>query len=311
MHTARALATLIALLCCAPVMAQSPDQPGDIEVSLEIAAQSRLGVTTVKLAPTRAPRIIEAIGRVLDIGALAQLDAEIESAAASSHASASEAKRLELLASDDLNASRQAVEAANAQSAADAARLQFALQRLALEWGPGLASLNSQQRQELINQITAGQAALLRIDPLEPQSLTGTGVELRPDANSPPIVTESLGPATMVDPQMQTRGQLVMVRGDDASGLRPGRVLAAQIDSGQILDGVILPRSALVRIDGSTWAYLRRGDDEFVRREVVGARMQSEGWFVSAGFAPGDEIVNAGAGSLLAVERGGEFEDDD
>lgn len=310
MQTAPLLA-LIALLICGATAAQSPGQPGDIIVTLEAADQSRLGVGTTRLESAQAPDSIDAIGHVLDIGALAQLDAEIETAAAMAAASASDAERLAVLAADDQNVSRHAVEVARAQSAGDAARLRLARQRVALEWGPGLAALDTQQRRQLIAQIAAGHAALLRVDPLQPGSTAGAAVRLRPDPSLPAIVSENLGPAALTDPQMQSNGLLVTVQGEDMTQLRPGRVLAAEIDSGRSQTGVMLPRSALVRIDGASWVYLRRSADTFARREVVGARMHNDGWFVSADFAPGDDIVDAGAGSLLAVERSGEAVDDD
>lgn len=311
MYTSRTL--LIVLLCCSSAAAQSRDIGNDFEVFLTPNAQIRLGVGTTRLQPAQAARTVEAIGRVLDIGPLARLEAAIESAAATASASASEAKRLEVLAEDDQNASRQALEAAAAQAAGDAAREQLALRRLALEWGPALAELRTEQRRQLIAEITAGEAALLRVDPMEPVDSAANPVQvrLRPDESSPPIATERLGMATMTDPRMQTQGRLVLVRGSDAPGLRPGRVVAAEMESGEVRDGVILPRSALVRVDGFDWVYLRISDDEFLRRRVDGARMQSDGWFVTSGFKPGDDIVDTGAGSLLAVERGGEATDDD
>jgi len=305
------LSFLIVLLCCSSAAAQSPDTATDFEVFLKPDAQIRLGIRTTRLQPAQVAQTTDAIGRVLDVGGLAQLDAEIESAAAAAAASASDAKRLEELARDDQNASRQTLEAANARAAADAARLQLALRRLALEWGPGLAALDTQQRQQLISGISEGAAALLRIDPLEPTDATGNGVNLRPDEELPPVATENLGPAAMTDPKMQTQGQFVLVRGPAANGLRPGRTVAAEMENEALLSGVILPRSALVRVDGFSWVYLRISDDEFLRRKVVGARMQTDGWFVTAGFKPGDDIVDTGAGSLLAVERGGESTDDD
>jgi len=302
---------LIVLFCCISAAAQSQGTAGDFEVFLNPNAQIRLGIGTTRLQPAQVAQTIEAIGKVLDIGGLAQLDAEIESAAAAASASASDAKRLEVLAGDDQNASRQALEAARARAAADTARLQLASRRLALEWGPGLAALDAAQRRQLISEIAAGTAALLRIDPLEYAIATDVGVRIRPDPDLPPITTENLGPAAMTDPKMQTQGQLVLVRGPDAIELRPGRMVAAEFKSETLLSGVILPRSALLRVDGFDWVYLRISDDEFLRRKVVGAQIQSDGWFVSSGFAPGDDIVATGAGSLLAVERGSEATDDD
>jgi len=310
MQTFRALA-LIGLFSCATSMAQSPGQPGDVEVTLGAGPQSRLGISTMQLESAQAAEITEAIGRVLDIGPLAQLETEIESAQAAAKASGSETKRLSVLAADDQNASRRTLEAAQAQSTADAARLQLALQRLALEWGPGLASMDMSERRELVAQIAGGRAALLRVDPLEPvEGLMNATVRLRPDAGLPAIDTENLGPAATADAQLQSEGLLVSVRNEDNVNLRAGRILAAEVDNGRSITGVMLPRSALVRIDGATWAYIRHGPETFLRREVIGPRILAEGWFVHGGFSPGEEIVDNGAGSLLAVERGGEADDD-
>jgi hypothetical protein len=88
-------------------------------------------------------------------------------------------------------------------------------------------------------------------------------------------------------------------------------VLAAEIESSGRVTGVMIPRSALVRSDGMACVYLRLSEDEFVRRTVVATRIRQDGWFVTSGFEPGDEVVTAGAGSLLAVERSGEMAEDD
>jgi hypothetical protein len=310
MQTARALA-LTALLVCATAVAQNSIAPGDIEVPLDTAAQNRLGVGSMTLQAAQAPEVVDAIARVLDIGALAQLQSEIDTAQAAADASSSEEKRVALLAADDQNVSRQVLETARAQAAADAARLQLAHQRLALEWGPGLASLGDAQRRSLVAQIAGGHAALLRVDPLQAGIQDGTAVSLRPDPAMPAVATENLGPAATTDAKMQSNGLLVLARSEGPTELRAGRVLAAEVASGRSLAGVVLPRSALVRIDGATWAYLRRGAELFLRREVTDSRVQNDGWFVTSGFAAGDEIVNEGAGSLLAVERSDETTDDE
>jgi hypothetical protein len=131
----------------------------------------------------------------------------------------------------------------------------------------------------------------------------GARVQLRPDPRQSPLATKSLGPAANADPRMQSSGLLVLVQGDAAAGLRPGLILPAEIATGRLMTGVVLPRSGLIRTEGATWVYLHRGGEDFVRREVIEPRMENAGWFVSTGFAPGDEVVATGAGSLLAIER--------
>ena len=303
MQTRLNSATLIALLLSATATAQSPDFPGDVEVTLMQEDQSRLGITILRLEEAQAPEIVEGIARVLDVTALASLVAEIESASAAAEASASAAKRLELLAVDDENASLQSLEVARAQARTDASRLRLARRRVALEWGAELAARGDAFRQSVTDQVAAGDVALLRVDPFQ-SGVAKTGVvRLKLAAGSTATATEYLGLAATVDPRTQTTGMLVLVRDAAAATLQSGRVIAAEIDSGRRLSGVILPRESLIRFEGSTWAYLQRGAERFIRREVREPRLLEQGWFVSAAFAPGDEVVTTGSGSLLAVER--------
>ena len=288
------IASLIALLVSVSALAQgpdmgpdmSPDLSGDIEVTLTAAQQTRIGLGMARLESTEVPEAMEAIALVLDISLLAQLNAEVESATAIAAASASTEQRLTVLANDDQNASLQTLEAARAQAASDAARLRMGQQRIALEWGPGLAALKPLELRQLIGQLAAGTAALLRVDVLGMGSLStdasgmnlvinsaqGARVQLRPDPEQSPLATRTLGPAANTDARMQSSGLLVLVQGDGAAGLRPGLMLPAEIDTGRRMTGVVIPRGALIRTEGATWVYLHRGGDDFVRREVTDPR---------------------------------------
>jgi hypothetical protein len=70
------------------------------------------------------------------------------------------------------------------------------------------------------------------------------------------------------------------------------------------VSGWLLPRSALIRIDGATWVFVRESAELFVRREVTAAQMFDDGWLVTNGFGANDEVVEQGALALLALERG-------
>jgi len=85
--------------------------------------------------------------------------------------------------------------------------------------------------------------------------------------------------------------------------LRPGQPLTAYLPtSGTSLRGVIVPRSAIVRFAGRTWAYAELGGDRFSRREVTPDRPTADGWFVALGWSPGDRVVTLGAEALLSEE---------
>jgi len=302
---------LTLLLSVALAGASPAALPGDVEVRLDVESQARLGVETAPLEAAEVAGTVEAIAHVLDVTGLAQLDAEISAATAAAAASAAEVQRLTVLAAQDDSASQRELDAARARAAADRTRLELAQQRLALEWSPGATISDPAQRSVLLRAVGSGQAALLRVDPLGEGDTEGGATHLRFGRESPPLEVETIGVAATVDPRLQANAVLVVARGEVSSSLHPGRVLAAEIDSNRRVTGVIIPRSALVRSDGATWAYLRMAGGEFLRRQVVAPDIRPDGWFVATGFEPGDQVVTQGAGSLLAVERSGETGEDD
>lgn len=288
-----------AMPLASPVVLAQPEA-----ITLSTADQARLGISTLAIAERTISQTFSGIARVLDVGPLAALDAGILAARARLQASARNAARLEGLAAQDQAASQEAFEAAQAQAAQDAAQLDLSEHRVALEWGQSLAAMGVEARTEMTSDIAAGKAALLRVDAPGRDIVAAAGVTLAPAENAAPAAARLLGPAASVDPRLQSLGLLVVVRGKRARELRPGAVIGAEIDDGERLAGMLLPRTALVRIDGATWVYVKTDSDSFERRQVVAVRITKEGWLVTDAVAPGEEVVDHGAGSLLAVERG-------
>jgi hypothetical protein len=102
---------------------------------------------------------------------------------------------------------------------------------------------------------------------------------------------------------LAARGQAVLfrVRRDDPL-VRPGApVTAYLLRPGPARRGVTVPRSAIVRAQGSAWVYEQLGEDAFTRREVVLDQPAESGWFVSS-LSPGARVVVAGAQTLLSEE---------
>lgn len=309
--TCLACATAILTLSATPTRAQSTSGAADIPVTLDAETQERLGVATVTLEARSLADSVEAIVRAVDPAPLVMLDAELTAAAAAAAASASALERTAGLAAQNQSASQQALEAAQAQAAADAATLTMLQRRLGLEWGTAIAGLSSEARAALVSDMATGRAALLRADaPQRPEGLEGR-VLIQLTADAPPIPAETLGLTPSAEPRMQTIGLYCLVRGETARALRSGRVLPGRIETAATVTGSVLPRAALVRLDGRAWAYVRTGEGSFVRRAVDDGRPVDAGWFVTRGFAPGTTVVVRGAGSLVAVERGGEAGEED
>jgi hypothetical protein len=272
-------------------------------VRMDAEAQARMGVQVAPVTAASAPRASEGFARVMDVGPLAAIESEISAAEASASASEAEYRRLSSLAAMDQAASARSVEAARAQAAADTARAKLAGRRVGLEWGASLERLSTAERARLLTDIAAGRAALLRID-APGANASVSKASIRMEKGGPAIPASILGPAAAADARLQTMGLLAIVRGSAASTLPTGRLLQAELELGAAETGFLLPEAALVRTDSSVFVYVKSAADVFERRDVGTGRATASGWFITDGFAAGDEIVNEGAGSLLAVERG-------
>jgi hypothetical protein len=88
----------------------------------------------------------------------------------------------------------------------------------------------------------------------------------------------------------------------DGSDLAQGERVLATIPIGAPQAGVLVPQGALVMGEGDSWAYLKTGDNSYVRSRIDTSRPENDGYFVTQGFTPGQEVVTAGAGQLYARE---------
>jgi hypothetical protein len=300
------IAVSIAAALAAPAMAQITPATMSAPVSISPEDQTRMGVKVEALATRTISDAVPAYIRAVDIGPLLALNADLLTARAAHAMSASEYARLSKLASQDQSASAQSVEAARAAALGDEAKVSLLARRLAFEWSPALVAQIASGDTSLIEALASGEAALIRADaPQRPDGIVG---EIAADVvrEEAPIVAAPLGLSGAADPRMQTVGLYAVVRGAGAAALRPGKVFNGYIRTPESISGVVIPRSAIVRLDGASWAYVQTGEGVFARREILGARRIEDGWFVEEGFSDGEKIVVAGAESVVAVERADE-----
>ena len=68
--------------------------------------------------------------------------------------------------------------------------------------------------------------------------------------------------------------------------------------------GVLLPRSAIVRVGSQAWVYFEKEEREFARLPVPLDARTDEGWFVGEGedLKAGAKLVITGAQALLSTE---------
>jgi hypothetical protein len=272
-----------------------------VVLKIDGATQQRLGIATAPLAATRKAASVTGFARTLDPAPLATLDSDIASAVAALNASQPEAARTRSLDAADHTVSTKAAEAAAAQARADAAKLVLLRRRLGLEWGPSLQALSDARRGRLIADLAAGRAALVRID--SAGGLAQFRGSATIDLGGAGVAHAAiLGPARVGDPRLQSTGLLALVTGPQAIRMGAGTIAPATLATGAGAIGVVIPRSALLRTGGQTFAYIRRDAGSFDRRPIAGGLADPAGLFVAGGFRPGEMVVIRGAAQLFAAE---------
>ena len=283
----------VAMLMATPALAAS--------VEADAGLQRRLGVTVQVVAAARHAGTTAGFARVLDPGPLAQLDADLLAAAAAAQASNAEAARTRALAAADATVARKVAEAAAAQARADSAKLTLLRRRLGLEWGPAFMTMSDARRAVLISNLAAGRAALVRLDSGVPMgSVRSATLDLGGGSRA---VVRVIGAARTGDPRFPSSGLIGLVSGPGAQSLGAGLSLPVSLASGSGGQGVLAPRSALIRTGGGTFVYVRKDATHFERRALTGTAAEPEGLFVGGGLKAGEVVAVTGAAALYAAEH--------
>ena len=276
--------------------------PAGVQVSPDI--QSRLGIVVQRLAAARQSTEIDAFAKVLDPAPLVQTDSDLETAEAAAAASSAQAKRSQALHAADGSIAAKDVEAAVSQARQDALKVALLRRQLALAWGPGVARMSAAARVRLVRALAAGSAALVHVDTHNNDGQAGARF-VKVDIGDGSARGVVIGPARAAEPRLQSSGLIVEVTGPQAILLSVGLTQSAHIESSKPQSGIVLPRAAVVRFRGSDWVYIRSGPAAFERRLVQSPVAEEDGFFVTQGFAPGDEVVVQGAQALFAAEENG------
>ena len=294
-----ALAGCAAVLAPAAIaLAQTPS------IVIDAPSQARMGLTTQALSTGRQAAQIDAFAKVLDPGPLAQLESDLLGAEAAAAASRAEAQRTRALFGSGAGLALKDVESAEAQAAGDASRLDLLRRRVGLEWGPSVARLSPGQRAALLRDLAAGNAALVHVDTPSNEGQAGARtVDIDVGTSNQSVHGIVLGPARAAEPRLQSSGLIVEVRGKSAILLSVGLTQSAHINSASAVSGVVIPRAAVIRFQGSDWAFVRLEPTRFERRLIQNPVPQDKGLFVAAGFQAGEQVVDRGAAELFAVEQ--------
>ena len=275
---------------------------GETIVTLDAEAQKRIGLKAANPAAAQWQPEVRGYGRVLDPAPLAALTADLVQAHVAMETSQREFERLRTLAEQN-NASARALQAAEAAAKRDQVLVESLRTKLALGWGKAI--LERDDPPTFVGSLATGQQTLIRVDLPAGERLKSPPSSVRLVSvgdGERSITADFFDSAPTVDPQTQGAGFLFLIAGKP-SGFSPNAAVTGYVKvPGDSLNGVTIPRDAVIRYEGKAWVYLQTGDNEFTRREVPLDYPAEKGWFVPSGLTGKDRVIVGGAQTILSTE---------
>jgi hypothetical protein len=294
-----AIVTLLLIVAAFTAAAGQQDLPG---VALDPAEVASLGIATQPLAALRHQGETPGFAVVLDHERIAQAVADVAIAEAAVRQSRAVLERLTRLAGTEGAETVEIQEGAERQAAADAAVLALARRKSSTVLGqnpPWAAAAASALRDALAD----GRAKLIRVT--FPQGLPGGAgpasvrlARVGSAANEAPWYSRQVWSAP-ADPQVPGRSFFAALETGDVG---EGEHLSAWAPQGDAQEGAVVPAAALLADSGRYWCYVERSPGRFSRVALDLDQPTPQGYFVTGSLRPGDKVVVAAAGLLLARE---------
>ena len=292
----------------APKAAGEDEKKPALGVALDEEERTKLGVALAEIQAATFQPALDGPARVVDAQTVVAAMAELAKAGAEARTSEVALKRARDLYKADKTVSAETLEAAERQAAADQAQLAVAQAHASLGFGAAPWAV-PERRDALLAALASG--ATLLVSASFPSGLPGTrpaALALRRVGGGAERWTSTevwTGPS---DPSVPGPTLLALLAAP--AGLSYGERLIASVATGSSLAGSAVPASAVVLAGGEAWCYVQESDEALVRRRLDLRRPLPDGYFQESGFKPGERVVVAGAGLLLAREIGGGAEGD-
>ena len=295
---------------------------GPPTLTVSPALQKQAGIELRDAQPAPYQQRVEAYGSVLELGqltsvanTLATANAQRAIAAAQAAASRAALQRAQLLFKDDQNFSRAQLQTAQAAYQSDEASLRAAQVQAGTAaadayqaWGPVLGrSLASNS--PLARSLLQRRAVLIQVTlPLDVSMREPPQTAVIATARGKLVPAQLVSAAMSTDPRIQ--GASYFFTASATSELLPGMNVIAFLSVGHPGQGIAIPASAVVWLDGHAWMYLQTGRNSFTRRQISTAQPQSDGgYIVAAKSLPANVLlVVQGAQMLLSQEFSAEID---
>jgi hypothetical protein len=287
---------------------------GATVITVDDDTQERSGIKTQKLEATPHQQQIRAYGMVLDIARLTELSnryataqAQAQTAQAKLAFSRVEFDRDTKLYNDHKAISEAQMQSAGAAFATDQANMMAAQAQVRSltatayqDWGSVIGK-SLIDGSPTIERLIERQDFLLQITLPPGVALTGAPATAAIETGKDRRATIAfVSPATHIDPKIQ--GISFFYVAPAGSGVLPGMNVLAFLPSGETVDGVTMPASAVVWWQDRAWVYQRTAPDKFVRVEIATDLPVPGGGYIVAGMPHDVEIVTGGAQLLLSEE---------
>lgn len=283
-----------------PASRVTKDKDGLVSIKLDDETQKRLDLKVEAITATQFTPELKVYGSIVDPSPLAALITEFSGAKAAYNASSNELARLQNLSGSG-NASARALQTAEAAALHDQLLVRSAHDRLMLGWGREIADRGDLE--SFIQSLTSLETVLVRVNLAGGQRLETPPAKARILGLSGNSVEGQFLAASMgVDPQTQAPGYVYQIKQSPAKFLPGESVTGFLSTKGEPLSGVLIPREAIVRVDGKGWVYVETSDDTFTRKEVSLEVPAESGWFVTNGISATDKVVLTGAQSIYSEE---------
>ena len=283
----------------------SRDAAGHVFITLRPPIQKEIGITSELLKRIVRPIEVEAYGFILDPAPLSKLNSDLLSGQAALGAADAQYQRSKRLYAEQKNASLRDLQTAEVSYLTDKSQLEALEQQLRNDWGEEVVKMNPQGRSRLISALVDRREAIARVtapigDQLNDAPRTAQIAVIGHEGQ--PLNARAVYPAPTVVPTLQGQTFYVLVAAMEFP-IRPGTAVSARIPTSNTSEqGVVVPRSAVVRYAGNEWVYRELAGDRFVRLEIVPVQITDQGYFVTENLMPGMRIVISGAQTLLSEE---------
>ncbi len=250
-------------------------------------------------------------------GQYGRLRTQLSKAEASLEVSKKEYQRLELLHKDAANISSRELQQAKVSWISDKAEYENVLNQISSlrestvqTWGEVLAN-SIFENDSLITGLLEGKFSLVLVTLQTGQSIPEQGTQIlvrQLGLENKPVNASYISRAPYADSVLQGPAYFYYT----SSPLVAGTMIEVEIrNASELKAGFYIPESAVVWHADRPWAYVKTGEDFFVRKELRKHLVTDHEWFVEEGLEANDYVITSGAQMLLSEEFHWSIPDED